>query len=80
MEEFLFLARLVLVLLSLLLLGRLLGLLLRRLRLWLDLALLSLRCILLARLVLAAAAAAAMPLRRRLTVVRHGPHFRLGLG
>jgi hypothetical protein len=81
LEEFLLLARLVLVWLSLLLLRRgllylLLGLLLRLL----HLARLSLRRTLLARLVFAAATAAAMPLRRRLTVVRHGPHFRLGLG
>ena len=62
------------------LLGRLRRRLLLRRLLRLHLGLLGLRRALLARLVLAAAAAAAMPLRRRLTIVRRGPHFRLGLG
>jgi hypothetical protein len=59
--------------------GRLLRSRLCGLRRLLHLRLLALRRALLARFVLAAAAAAAMPLRRRLTVVRSGPHFRLGL-
>jgi hypothetical protein len=77
---------LVMVLLPLLLLGRLLRLrrrlLLRLLRLHLRLRLLARLAILLARSVLAAPAPAAMPLiwrLRRLTVVRRGPHFWLGL-
>jgi hypothetical protein len=77
LEEFLLLARLVLVLLRRFGLRRRLPL--RLLLLRLHLRLLGLRRSLLARLVLPAAAAAAMPLRRRLTIVRHGPHFRLGL-
>jgi hypothetical protein len=79
LEELLLLPRLVLVSLGRSLLGRLRRRLLlgRRLQ---HLGLLGLRRALLARLVLAAAAAAAMPLRRRLTIVRRWPHFWLGLG
>jgi hypothetical protein len=86
LEELLLFPRLALMILlallrSLLLGRRLLSLLRRLLLLWLQrLRLLALRRALLARFVLAAAAAAAMPLRRRLTVVRSGPHFWLGLG
>jgi hypothetical protein len=79
LEELLLLPRLVLVVLNRPLLGRLRRRLLWRLRL-LHLGLLGLGRALLARLVLAAAAAAAMPLRRRLTIVRCWPHFWLGLG
>jgi hypothetical protein len=80
LEELLFLPRLVLVSLGRSLLGRLRRRLLLRLLLRLYLGLLGRLRALLARFVLAAAAAAAMPLRRRLTIVRCWPHFKLGLG
>jgi hypothetical protein len=80
LKELLLLPRLVLVSLGRSLLGRLRQRLLLRLLLRLHLGLLGRRRALLARFVLAAAAAAAMPLRGRLTVVRRWPHFKLGLG
>ena len=85
LEKFLLFTRLILVLLVLPMRRRLGRLRLRRLRslLWLlYLRLRALLCILLARSILAAPAPAAMPWSwrlRRLTVVRRGPHFRLGL-
>jgi hypothetical protein len=87
LEKFLLFARLILVLLVLSMLRRLGGRLrLRRrrslLRL-LHLGLLALLRILLTRSIFTAPAPAAMPWSwrlRRLTVVRRGPHFRLGLG
>jgi hypothetical protein len=84
LEELFLLPRLVLVNLGrpLVLLRRLGWRLHLRLGLWrrlLHLGLLGLRRALLAGFVLTAAAAAAMPLRRHLTIVRCGPRFRLGL-